>query len=94
MVLPILILIMFTLMLVMVHYYEVHYNQLSLHQEMLRQAHENKAVFRIAKRNQKQQSRLDGIVNHLLEVERSHRIYYIRPSEWIQLGEMVGFDGE
>lgn len=90
MVLPILILIVFTLMLVMVHYYTAHHGQITLHREMTAWSYETDAVFRIQKKTQKQQTRLDGAVNHLLTSEKKHRIYAVKPAQWIWLGEMAG----
>ena len=91
MVLPILILIVFTLMLVMVHYYTAHHGQITLHREMTAWSYETDAVFRIQKKTQKQQTKLDGAVNHFLMLEKEHRIYGVKPARWILLGEMAGF---
>lgn len=92
MVLPILILVVFSLILVMVHYYENHHGQIVLHKEMLAQVQESDTVFRIRKRTQENQTKLDGMVNHILKDEKQHRIYDLQPAAWIRLGEMAGLE--
>lgn len=92
MVLPILILVTFSLMLVMVYFYQIHQSQIALHKEMLRQRQVSSAVFRVNKETQKNETRVDGMVNHLLKAEKQHRIYHVKPSRWILLGEMAGID--
>ncbi len=92
MVLPILILVVFSLMLVMVWFYQVHQSQISLHKEMVCQMQDSQTVFRIQKRTRQNQVRLDGMVNHLLKTEAEYRIYCMKPAEWILLGEMAGIE--
>ena len=92
MVLPILILVVFSLMMVMVWFYQVHQSQIVVHKEMLAQCQESDQVFRIQKRIQQNQVRLDGMVNHLLKTEKQHRIYCLKPAKWVLLGEMAGLD--
>ena len=92
MVLPILILVAFSLMLAMTYFYQVHQSQMTLHQEMLSKAQNSDAIFQVQKRTQENQTRLDGIVNHLLKTEKQHRIYCMKPARWILLGEMDGLD--
>lgn len=92
MVLPILILVVFSLMMVMVWFYQVHQSQIVVHKEMLAQCQESDQVFRIQKRIQQNQVRLDGMVNHLLKTEKQHRIYSLKPAKWVLLGEMAGLD--
>ena len=94
MVLPILILIAFTLMLVMVHFYTYHQGQIRLHEEMICWSRESDAFYRIQKKTHKHQSRLDGIVNFILQEERQARIYTCDAADWIRLGEMAGFPDE
>ena len=92
MVLPMLILVVFSLMLVMVWFYQVHQSQITLHKDMLLLRQESDQSFRIQKRTQQNQVRLDGMVNHLLKTEKQHRIYCLKPADWILLGEMAGLD--
>lgn len=92
MVLPILILVAFSLILVMVHYYENHHGQIALHKEMLVQVQESNSLFRIRKRTQEHQTKLDGMVNHILKEEKQHQIYDLQPAAWIRLGEMAGLE--
>ena len=92
MVLPILILVVFSLILVMVHYYENHHGQIVLHKEMLAQVQESDTAFCIRKRTREQQTKLDGMVNHILKEERQYRIYDLQPAAWIRLGEMAGLE--
>ena len=94
MVLPILILIAFTLILTMVHFYGAHQSQISLHKEMLKHAQTSSAVFRIREENQRYQSKLEGMVNDVLKVEKKVRCYEIRPAKCIMAGEVVGLDGQ
>ena len=92
MVLPIFILIVFTLMLVMVHDYTVHHGQIALHREMLYQMQESDVFYKVQKQTQRNQTRLDGMVNHLLKTEKQHRVYCMKPARWILLGVMAGLD--
>ena len=94
MVLPILILVVFSLLLVMVYYFESHQSQMDIHKALLLQAQESQAVFHIEKQSQKNQTRLDGMVDHVLVLEKHHRIYCLRPARWVQLGEMTGLTDE
>lgn len=94
MVLPILILITFTLILVMVHFYGAHQNQVSLHKEMLKHAQTSNATFRIKEEKQRYQTKLDGMVNYVLKVEKKARCYEIRPAKCIMAGEVAGLDGQ
>ena len=92
MVIPILILVCLSLILVMVHFYEAHQNQMTLHKELLEMSREKDAVFYIEKRNQKNQTALEGMVNHILVIEKQHRVYCLKPAQWIRLGEMAGLE--
>lgn len=94
MVLPILILTVFSLMMVMLFFYEMHQNQIALHKELILLSQESQGTFRVEKQTQKNQTRLDGMVNHLLMEEKQHRIYSLKPARWILLGEMAGFGDE
>ncbi|MBR3756692.1 MAG: hypothetical protein IKK48_06230 [Firmicutes bacterium] len=94
MVLPILILIVFTLMMVMVHFYTYHQAQMDLHKEMLCWSQENAAVFRIQKKALEYQTRLDGMVYHILQEEKQFRIYGLESADWVRLGKMAGFSDE
>lgn len=92
MVIPILILVCLSLILVMVHFYEAHQKQMALHKELLESSHKRDVVFYIEKRSQMNQTALEGIVNHILVIEKQHRIYCLKPSQWIRLGEMAGLE--
>jgi len=92
MVLPLLILVCFSLLLVMVWFYEIHQNQMTIHKELLIQARESDAFFKVEKQQQQNQTRLDGLAAHLLTMEKQHRIYCLKPAQWIRLGEMAGLD--
>lgn len=94
MVLPVLILVTFTLLMVMVSYFENHHSQILLHQEMIHHARQSQAAFGVHRRVHKHQQGLDGIVNEILRTEKYHTIYKIRPVQWIRLGGMAGFHEE
>ncbi len=94
MVLPILILIAFTLMLVMIHFYTYHQGQIGLHKELIFWSQESEAVFHIQKKELHHHSKLDGMVELILQEEKQYRIYALKAAEWILLGEMAGFSDE
>lgn len=94
MVLPILILITFTLMLVMIHFYTYHQGQIRIHKEMIFWSQESDAVFHIQKKELNHQTELEGIVKFLLQREAQYRIYALEATDWIRLGEMAGFSDE
>ena len=94
MVLPILILITFTLMLVMIHFYTYHQGQIRLHKEMILWSQESDAVFHIRKKELSHQTKLNGIVKFLLQEEKQYRIYALEATDWIRLGEKAGFSNE
>lgn len=94
MVLPILILTVFSLMMAMVWAYQVHQSQIVLHKELMKQAAESDAVFRVQKETQKNESWLDGMAVLFLTSQRQHRIYEMKPAQVVLIGEMAGLSDD
>jgi len=92
MVLPLLILVCVSLLMVMVWYYDVHQNQITIHRDLLIHARESDDMFRVKKQAQQDQTILKGMAGNRMTVEKQHRVYWLKPAQWIRLGEMAGLD--
>jgi len=80
--------------MLLLHYHETHQTQIDLHRQLLYEWDTSTSIFDIQKKETETSTKIEGIVNHIMREEDSHRIYLIRPAQWIQIGELGSFDEE
>ena len=94
MVLPLVILIIFSLFLIMLHDYQCYQEQIAIHEAMLSSWDSPKAVFDIQKKKTETSSIISGAVDLLFETEKEYQCYRFSPAVCIRLGEMISFVDE
>ena len=91
-VLPLLIFMVASLMLLGLFYYENHCRQIACHENLLTQLEEDKAILFIKRETVTTKRQISGPANLVMREQKTHRIYKLRPAQWIYLGEMMGVD--
>lgn len=94
MVLPILILIIFSMILLMMHDYNCHRNQIKLHEDLLQTWDQSNKIFDIEMGETETITHISGAVDLDAERMKKGRIYIFSAAEWIRIGEMLSFDEE
>lgn len=94
MVLPILILILLSLVLLMAHEYQCHWNQIDMHRNLLSTWDKSTSAFDIKTKTTETSSEVDGAVAMEFQKEIESRIYVFSETKCIRLGEMLDFDEE
>lgn len=91
-VLPLLILLILSLILLIVYYYACISCQVNLHQALLEEAAESRAVYKKLEESEAVSKPLRGASSVIMGKEISGRIYAMRPAQIIRLGEAAGID--
>ena len=91
-IIPILILMIAGLLMLSVFCYEYHCRQISCHEELLGKWDENRKAYSVERDQVFVRKGLEGLSDAVLERNTSHRVYQLRPAQWINLEEMVMSD--
>ena len=91
-VLPLLILLILSLILLIVYYYACISCQVNLHQSLLEEAAESRAIYKKLEAREDVSKPLRGASSIIMGKEISGRIYAMRPAQIIRLGEAAGID--
>ena len=94
MVLPLVILLVLSMLLVMLHDYDTHREQLKVHKTMIASWEQPATVFDIQKKKIETSSKISGAVDFLFRSKKEYRTYNFSPAACIRLGEMIAFDAE
>ena len=93
-ILPLLILMIASLLLLSVFCYEHHCGQIACHRELLESFDNNKTAYALEKESVSTKKTMRGLTEAIIKREQQHRIYKLRPAQWICLGEVVNIDEE
>ena len=94
MILPILVLIIFSMILFMLYQYQCHQNQIALHHDLIQTLDESDVVFDIEVMENQTIAHIAGAVDLNVEKNQKERIYLFSAAECIRIGEMLSFDEE
>ena len=88
-VLPLIFLLMLSVILLIMYYYQCLQDQVRTHQILVDKCLSKTSVFRIVKESSSTEKRMRGAVSMMMIHGYSDRIYVINPANAVRLGEMI-----
>ena len=91
-VLPILILTILSLILLILYYYACLSCQVELHEDLISDTENRKAVFKVVEKRETVSSEVGGVISMIMQKEIAASTYVIGPADMIRAGELIGLE--